>query len=151
MVAILTPMAPDAAAWVRQHVWTPQMRAVEDVIWPGHYTTCACQRGQCHECTRGDHERCQPGGPVLDCEAVILDQAHLPVCFTAPYRHRTPGRRPVPTVVAQVWLADRVCRWVCSCDHTGARPAPAPEPETVPRTSRVYEVAELPLFDLLPA
>uniref|UniRef100_UPI0005925736 hypothetical protein n=1 Tax=Nocardiopsis potens TaxID=1246458 RepID=UPI0005925736 len=53
--------------------------------------------------------------------------------FAEPYAHPTPsatGRHR--TAVAQVWLADRVCRWVCSCGcHTAPTEPPRPVQEAL--------------------
>lgn len=145
-------MTPDSAAWVRAHAWTPAMRReARDLAW---IVTCACQSGPTWHCTNDRHDQCARATALPRWEAVICDRTGIyPVYHAEPHRHPTPSiTGPRRERVAQIWLADRTCRWVCPCTcHTGARPAAAPEPETVPRTSRVYEVVELPLFDLLPA
>ncbi|MFI6909898.1 DUF6248 family natural product biosynthesis protein [Nonomuraea sp. NPDC050394] len=129
-------MTPDEAAWVREHAWTERMRHVETTAWPGHYTQCACQRLDCHPCTHNQHNRCTRG-PRQSREGMIADRTGVhPACFAQPYQHVTIDGPPRPTPVAQVWLADRVCRWSCPCPC--GRPT-APKPAT-------YEL--VPLFDL---
>jgi hypothetical protein len=108
-------MTEDHAAWVREHVWTDGMRRVENEIRPGCYTRCECQRDVCYQCGRGAHERCM-GKPRTDREGMIADKTGVhPACFAEPYNHRTIDGPPHPTPVAQVWLADRICRWACRC------------------------------------
>jgi hypothetical protein len=137
-------MTPGEAAWVRQHVWTEGMRRVETATWPGHYTRCECQRGACHQCKRGVHERCM-GRPRQSREGMICDRTGVhPAIFATPYKHVTVDGSPHPTPVAQVWLADRVCRWVCPCGHPAqAEPVAAPEPARPVR----YELVPLPGFE----
>ncbi|MEV8638914.1 DUF6248 family natural product biosynthesis protein [Streptosporangium sp. NPDC051023] len=142
-------MTSEEAAWVRAHVWTPRMRRLHNVIWPGYYTTCACQKGRCHHCKLGDHERCQPAGPYLSPEGMICDRTGMDfVAFAEPYKHRTICGAPRPTAVAQVWLADRVCRWVCSCDCGRSQAGTARAPELKPSQPTRYAAEQLDLLAL---
>ncbi len=125
-------MTPDQAAWVRAHVWPPQLQALAERL-PARYTTCACQRGVSRACARGTHDRC-PRDLVAK-EGVVTDRSGVDfVAFATPYAHRTVtvDGPPLPTPVAQVWLADRVCRGVCPCTCGHPRPAVAPRYELVP-------------------
>ncbi|WP_433235400.1 DUF6248 family natural product biosynthesis protein [Streptosporangium sp. CA-135522] len=115
-------MTEEAAAWIRQHVWTDGMRRVEYEVRPGFYTRCGCQRDVCHQCRCGVHERCN-AIPRQSHEGMIADKTGThPACFKEPYKHVTVDGAPRPTVVAQVWLADRICRWACRCDCAGTLP-----------------------------
>ncbi|MEV4749021.1 DUF6248 family natural product biosynthesis protein [Streptosporangium sp. NPDC049248] len=115
-------MSPVEAAWVQAHVWTDGMRRVESLAWPGFYTRCECQRTRCYQCDRGKHEQCS-GMPRQAREGMIADKSGTgPACFRESYQHRTIDGPPLATVVAQVWLADRICRWACRCDCKGKRP-----------------------------
>lgn len=134
-------MTPEQAAWVREHAWTKAMaRTFQES--PGFYLKCACQRGTTWYCANGKCGRChraKPGPP--DWEDVICDKTgNRPLYFATPYQHPTPSitgdRRER---VAQVWLADRTCRWVCSCPHH-AQPG-----------RLTYEAAVLPGLELLGA
>lgn len=117
-------MPEEAADWIRQHVWTDGMRRVEFQVRPGFYTRCECQRDVCHQCSRGVHERCN-AIPRQNREGMIADKSGVaPACFTERdrYEHVTIDGAPQRTVVAQVWLADRICRWACRCDCAGTLP-----------------------------
>lgn len=122
MTLLVAMMTADDAAWVREHVWTDGMRRVEYQVWPGCYTRCECQRDVCHQCGRGVHELCN-AIPRQSDEGMIADKTGVhPACFKEPYKHRTIDGPPRPTPVAQVWLADRICRWACRCDCKGKVP-----------------------------
>ncbi|MEQ4726252.1 DUF6248 family natural product biosynthesis protein [Nonomuraea sp. B19D2] len=113
-------MTEDDAAWVRKHVWTDGMRRVQYKVHPGVYTRCECQRDVCYSCHRGVHERCI-GIPRQDREGMIAGKSGVhPACFKEPYKHVTIDGPPHATCVAQVWLADRICRWACRC---GCKPS----------------------------
>ncbi|MEU8381733.1 DUF6248 family natural product biosynthesis protein [Streptosporangium sp. NPDC048865] len=147
----MTPMTEEAAAWVRANVWTKPMLKQHRGA-PRAASTCACHGGLTHWCRPdvGQHDRCHRATPQHTWEALICDRTGIyPVRHAEPHRHPTPSLTgPRHEQVAQVYLADRVCRWICSCEHHAARPSAAPERETVPRTSWTYELVELPLFDL---
>jgi hypothetical protein len=115
-------VTPDEAAWVRANVWTAAMLKVETATYPGTYTQCQCQRFDCHQCQRGVHEDCMRQ-PRQTPEGMVADKSGVaPACFAEPYKHITVDGPWKPTTVAQVWLADRICRWECRCDCQGKRP-----------------------------
>lgn len=116
-------MPAEAAAWIREHAWTARMRKTYAEV-PGFYTTCACQWGRSIHCGRGRHGKCAVGTPLRDYAALIVFDGGRPAFFPEPYTHKTDASATGPkfTQLAQVWLADRVCRWVCSC---GCHTAPA--------------------------
>ncbi|GGV33998.1 hypothetical protein GCM10010182_67290 [Actinomadura cremea] len=133
------PMPAYAAVWVRAHVWTQAMRNAIGI------PTCACHWGMTQHCANGDHHRCHRATPQPFPHTYITDRD---------------GHVPLDTVTAQVWLADRTCRWVCpcSCGHQppkpakakAARPARKPKPPAAPPP--LFEDVHLPgdgaLFDL---
>lgn len=134
----LEPMSDQAAAWVREHAWTAEMRHLNETR-PDYYPTCSCQQGPCHQCTRGAHDRCRPKLQHSR-EAMVCDRTGVAfAAFAEPYAHRTIDGPPLPTVVAQVWLADRVCRWTCPCTCTTRKRKP------------VYEAVALPGLELIGA
>lgn len=105
-------MTEHEAAWVREHVWTHAMRRS-----PGP-PVCACQYGPSGYCLRDAHERCGRGTPLRAYEALVCGPDGVsPLAFGEPYAHETDTSATGPrhTTVAMVWLADRVCRWICPC------------------------------------
>jgi hypothetical protein len=75
----------------------------------------ACKSGQCDRCDYGEHP---------DDETVIRRHGGLrPAVFTTPMRHE-PATPYATRRTAMVWLADRVCRRVCSCDCHQAHSRP---------------------------
>lgn len=117
-------MPEETADWIRRNVWTDGMRRVQYQVWPGFYTRCECQRDICYQCRRGEHERCN-AIPRQNCEGMIADKTGTNPAYFAErdrYKHITIDGAPQPTVVAQVWLADRICRWACLCDCAGTLP-----------------------------
>ncbi|WP_326829699.1 DUF6248 family natural product biosynthesis protein [Streptosporangium sp. NBC_01810] len=145
-------MTPDQAEWVRANIWTKPMRKQHRDV-PLTASTCACQSGLTHWCQPdiGQHDRCRRATPLPTWETLICDRSGV-----YPAHHAEPHQHPTPSITgprygcrAQVYLADRICQWICPCaHHANTRPLAAPEPETVPRTSWTYELVELPLFDL---
>jgi hypothetical protein len=93
------PMSEEAAAWVREHVWTKGMRKTFAAV-PDHYLKCACQFGTAYWCQNGQHGRCARGEPLRQWETAVL---------------RYGGTQPA-IGVSEVWLADRVCMWRCKCN-----------------------------------
>lgn len=73
--------------------------------------TCPCQWGPSSYCLNGRHAQCRNGTPttypetwITDADGRVWGLAHQQV---------------------QVWLADRICRWICRCDcHAPAKPEP---------------------------
>lgn len=110
-------MPADAAEWVREHVWSGRMRETFREV-PGFYLACACQYGLTTLCRIGKHDECHRATPLPDNETSVLDSAERQRYFKKPYRHlvRTSATGPQRTRDALVWLADRVCRWLCPCE-----------------------------------
>lgn len=107
------PFTAERAEWIRSNVWTPAMRKEHREI-PGSLTACPCQWGPSSYCLHGRHGRCRSDAPstypetwITDADGRVWGLAHQQV---------------------QVWLADRVCRWVCPC---GCHTAPAAPVEPV--------------------
>jgi hypothetical protein len=119
----------ERAAWIREHAWTNAMRKQYRQT-PGFYTKCPCQFGPSGHCTGGPgarHEHCPRGVPLRSEHTMILSPGGVyPAHFTADYEHKTDTSATGPqyTSLALVWLADRVCRWICPCDCHTAPPAP---------------------------
>ena len=84
---------------------------------------CACQFGPSAHCRHDRHGQCGRATPLADVETFICGpDGETVLTFLEPFEHPTDtATGPYRTYTAQVWLADRVCRWVCSCDcHTAA-------------------------------
>lgn len=115
-------MTSEEAAWVRANVWTQAMRKT-DRECPRYFHTCACQSGLTSFCQHGQCGQCHRATPQRNAEAMICGRGGTqPVYFAEPYKHRTDIYATDPRFerVALVWLADRVCRWVCPHDcHDG--------------------------------
>lgn len=123
-----TGPTPDQAAWIRDHAWTPAMRKTHREV-PAFFRTCDCQYGLTSWCQHDQHDRCHRAPPLRSVETYICDTTGTtPLAFAAPYEHRTDTSATGPqfTSLAQVWLADRVCRWVCPCTCHTAPPEPGP-------------------------
>ena len=137
-------MTPAEAAWVRKHAWNGIIRA-EYKRAPDVMLLCGCQHGPSRWCQDGQHGGCHRECPHASAEAWVWTRRGHVAQFAEPYQHPypwKPGRRPKqPDAWAQLWLADRVCRWVCSC------PCHAPEP---PRPV-TYEAVALPGLELIGA
>lgn len=137
-------MTPEAAAWVYQQVILGYHDANENNWWCGPDQSddrliCACQL-PCTWCRNGHHKRCQ--------QRVQRQQANAQHAHdTDPYTDSTPRRpwRPLGhspethlrapaswhpgrkrPLYVPVWLADRVCRYLCTCTACGQPAAPAP-------------------------
>lgn len=129
-------MTPAEGEWVRANAWTRAMRK-EGADWR---TACACQYMPTTYCTTGQHDRCHRATPSPPSwEALICDKTGIyPVYHAEPNRYPTPSLTgPKRERVAQVWLADRMCRWRCGCSCHSA-----------PARAR-YEIVELPGFEAL--
>jgi hypothetical protein len=116
-------VTPAAAEWVRDHVWTQQMRA--DIRSLADPTVCPCHPAPTYECVTGEHAQCAPVG-LPSVTTHIVTRGHHVAQFVEPFVHPTwSAIGPRKVRYAQVWLADRRCRPVCGCDcHTGAATAP---------------------------
>lgn len=118
-----------AAEWIRDHVWTSAMRT-EYREKPDADTTCPCQWGPTSHCQRGAHDQCHRATPLRSYASMICGPDGVtPAAFPGPYEHEvdTFATGPQPTSYALVWLADRVCRWACSCPcHTAPAAATTP-------------------------
>jgi hypothetical protein len=125
-------MKPAEAAWVRDHAWLKPM-AREYREHPGYYERCLCQVGASWFCSNDRHGSChraEPGPPTN--ETWVLDVRGNPMFFREHHAHPTEtitGRRYLRD--AHVWLADRACRWTCSC-ACHAKPGPTFETLTLP-------------------
>ncbi len=120
-------MTPEQAAWVRENVWTGSMRKTYREV-PGFFQRCACESGRTSWCVEGKHGRCHRATPMPHYETVITTKSEQVTEFAASFTHPTVSATGWRCErVAMVWLADRVCRWVCPCEcHTapaGAGPA----------------------------
>ncbi|MFF0526571.1 DUF6248 family natural product biosynthesis protein [Actinomadura nitritigenes] len=144
-------MTETAAAWVREHAWTSAMRKTF-ASTPGFFTACACQYSG-GECRHGD--RCHRREPlVIPIGSVMQRGGEYTALHPEPYQHPTPtATGPQHTAHAQVWYADRTCRWVCDCEchtaagraavlawviRTGLYPEDATEDELTPPAYRAY-------------
>ena len=144
-------MTPDAAAWVREHVWTGAMRKTFREV-PGFYLTCACQwgNGPCRPSSGlPRHDACHLGTPIWDYETIIGTKGGIGVtAFAEPYRHPTASATGWHrSHLAMVWLADRACRWACPC-NCGHPYVPAHALKNNPMRPVRYEAVPLPGLDL---
>ncbi|WP_435109763.1 DUF6248 family natural product biosynthesis protein [Nocardiopsis synnemataformans] len=138
------PMSEEDAAWVREHAWTPGLRAIERVYPWGFHRWCSCQRGTCWNCLNYRCDICvhrQLGGAQVDTGAgVITTGAGYVAGELLHHEKQAP------------------CRWLCRCpcDKTSsADPAPEaappdsdPEPRRPARGRRAMPSTATPLFDL---
>ncbi|WP_367128294.1 DUF6248 family natural product biosynthesis protein [Saccharothrix sp. HUAS TT1] len=118
-------MTPDEAEWVRTTVWTPGMRKTFHEV-PAFHLQCACQHGATGHCRNGNHDQCTPHVPLPSNETYLLKRGGThPAQFPEPYFHRSRTSRggAFRNSHAEVWLADRVCRWRCPCT---CHPPPPP-------------------------
>jgi hypothetical protein len=118
------PLTEQAAAWIRDHAWPPRMRGTF-LTAVGFYSTCLCQNRRSHHCARDRHDMCI--GTLSGFHTIIGRPDGSVAEFPDPYRHPTESATgPQHETAALVWLADRVCRWVCPCScHTApAEPTP---------------------------
>lgn len=138
-------MKPADAAWVYEHVILGYHDANEANWWCGpeqdedNLRRCACQL-DCHWCREGQHKRCREflaqqvryarRGHSADDWDGRPRQPWRPVGWGAETAIRVPApwqsTRKRPLAVA-VWLADRVCRYLCACSVCNP-PQPADPP-----------------------
>jgi hypothetical protein len=146
------PLTSEIAAAIRA-TWPKTMRQTYAET-PGFFTHCACQYGTTPPCQKGRHDRCGRAEPLRSTETSICRKNFTVTNLPEPYQNPSdvsttgPGR----TRIAQVWLADRVCRWQCTCDcHTPApsttEPPPAASTTGLPRPAN----GQTDLFDLIGA
>ncbi|MEU4235536.1 DUF6248 family natural product biosynthesis protein [Nonomuraea sp. NPDC026600] len=116
MSVTLAPLSPAQAEWIRANAWTAQLRK-EHASHPAYRATCSCQHGKTGHCDMGKCGKCERGEPLPSWETVICDRSGIyPVHMRRPFLHPTPSATiPQRQQLAMVWLADRVCRWVCPC------------------------------------
>lgn len=109
-------LSADAAEWIREHAWTGRMREIFREV-PGFYLACACEYGITHGCSVGKHSKCHRSTALPSSETVICASGGHVRAFRKPFRHksRTSATGPRKTSAADVWHADRVCRWLCPC------------------------------------
>lgn len=125
-------MTADQAAWVRDHAWTNRMRKTyygdpgKNNGTPGLYTHCDCQAGLTHWCQTNAHRKCHRATPLTGPATWIVSRAGYVMEFAEPYAHHSTldSIEVGPAHNAAVWLADRICRWVCPCDCHSAPAAP---------------------------
>jgi hypothetical protein len=114
-------MGDEDVAWIRANVWTQAMRKEHQSV-PDFARTCPCQGGKTGWCQRGTARSCARcvGVVVVSPETYVTDKRGYVLSFEG-------------GVDAEVWLADRACRWRCPCE---CHSTPVPEP------------VQLTLFDL---
>ncbi|MEU6709933.1 hypothetical protein ABZ897_00525 [Nonomuraea sp. NPDC046802] len=117
---------------------------------PGYHLTCACQwAGPCLNDPRRDgHVTCHAGVPLYRYETIVeVAGGQMLAAFRTPYRYPTASATGWHfDRWAMVWLADRRCRWQCTCDCGHPRQDIAHAPERNPMRPITYDV--VPLFDL---
>lgn len=105
-------MTPAEAAWVREFVW----RGHQQVADLDYVAQCRCQWGISADCKAGNCDRCGAGVPRA--ETYIRDrQGRITHLAELPKHPAMTALGPSHTRAAQVWLADRTCRWICPCPH----------------------------------
>jgi hypothetical protein len=108
---------------------------------PGVYTRCACEGAQTGHCSQGRHRACGRSTPLRAVETYICTPDGLVTNLPKLFRHATDtsATGPSRTSAAQVWLADRVCRWTCTCTcHTGPLP-----PGSAPIQMSLFDTEEI--------
>lgn len=134
-------MTPDIAAWVRTHVWTPAIRR----DWTLGLDACVCQRGLSRECRAGDCGACPGRTGYPHPETYVTTPRGGVADLPGEYVHPTPSASGAHRVRhAQVWLADRVCRWACPHEcHTAAASAAGTVPQTRPPIAEQLDLLTL--------
>ncbi|NUR80758.1 MAG: hypothetical protein HOQ21_09980 [Dermatophilaceae bacterium] len=125
----LEPMSQEAAAWIREHVWPKGMQKTFGEV-PNFYLHCACQWGLTQWCRMDKHRKCHRATGLKSHETYVLKRGGThPARFAEELFHCTPtatgGHRMTD---AQVWLGDRVCRWLCPCECHGEPGEPIRQP-----------------------
>jgi hypothetical protein len=84
---------------------------------PLAFGSCGCQSALTTWCQEGGHGRCNRAEPMPEYETVITNKAEQIAQFASLFAHPTLSATGWHHEhVAMVWLADRVCRWVCPCE-----------------------------------
>lgn len=109
-------MKADEAAWVREHVWTAQMRKTHAEL-PSFYSMCACQWGACGHCKNGEHEKCAESRAEVPATYIATSDG-----FAAVIHH--PGAPVGAPIHAHVWEAGHRHLWSCPCLYEHAPRAP---------------------------
>jgi hypothetical protein len=105
----------ERAAWIRDKVWPAAMRKTHRAV-PRFYLMCACQHGLTSYCKTDQHEQCHRADPQAHHDGYITNRRDQVLYLTEAYEHPTTSATgPHYERAAMVWLADRVCRWVCPC------------------------------------
>lgn len=141
-------MTPEAAAWVREHVWTDAHRRI-DAASPAFYGMCSCQYGICGACDgssdqgRARHDMC-----------ISRTGQFRPI--TVPITWLTDSRCMV--VGPALWPAAGACRYTCPCPCTKTDAAQSPprrrpdtHRDTVRPTAEHDDSAQLGLFAEAPS
>lgn len=110
-------MSSVEALWVREHVWTKTMRQTNRFA-VNAVRMCACQSGESFHCTVARCGECRRGEPLPAVETFVTRKDESVLYFAKPYANRSICSATGPHLerAAQVFLADRLCRWVCSCE-----------------------------------
>lgn len=144
------PMDADAAAWVREVVWTQRMRKTHSEV-PDAASTCWCQAGPSGHCKADRHGKCWHNGnpPFASPETYVCGRDGTSVlAFAERFEHATTSATgPKRAQAAMVWLADRACRWRCPCGcHTPSTATAAPPAAAVAPSTKA---GQLDLFEIL--
>jgi hypothetical protein len=138
-------MTPDAATWVREHVWPSELARHSyrnehlcTCTWP-----CPCEQGQHHYCLTPDNT------PIVDVRlAVVWGSIYTAHKLLSAHRQRRADVLHLPH--------QRPCRQVCQCEHpyhTGRPNAPQEGPQqhtptTAPaRRARPVPAGQMGLFE----
>ncbi|MFD5565903.1 hypothetical protein [Kitasatospora griseola] len=105
-------MPPQAAAWIREHVWPPTWLRNHQHI-PGTTHDCACHKPPSAECQRGRHTECRDDNRPT-CETVIQTAALRPARHPHPHTHPSQEYSGINDL-AWVWIAGPPCRRICRC------------------------------------
>jgi len=110
------PMPPESVEWIRTNVWTQAMRKGHQDM-PQAIAMCPCMSGMSQLCEMGQHGRCHAGAALSSCETHVTDRRSRVLSFAGRFENPSPHAcGPRRESYAMVWLADRVCRWVCPCE-----------------------------------
>ncbi len=105
-------MTPEQAAWVRENV----LRGNRPAADLERDLRCRCQWGLSAKCRDGQCDRCVAGVPHPETYVRGLD-GQITHFAELPKHEAMTVLGPCFTRAAQVWLADRTCRWLCPCPH----------------------------------